>query len=1020
MDATGNFTTGVQTIAVQDVTAPSISVPASVTVSCQDATTPAANGSATGTDNCSAVAISYTDNSTQDVDPLNSGHYNYTITRTWKSMDVTGNFTTGTQTITVQDITKPVITCPASLTVACNASTAIGATGMATATDNCSPVTITYTDNSTQDANANNAAHYNYTITRTWKAADVTGNFITCAQIITVEDAVAPTIVSCPASVTVNCQDATTTTALGVATGTDNCSPVAVTYSDVSTQDVNANSAAHYNYTITRTWTLEDVTGNSNSCTQVITVQDVTAPVITVPANVTVNCQDATTPEANGSATGSDNCSSVAISYTDVSTLNTNASSVAHYNYTITRTWKAVDATGNYTTGIQTITVQDVTAPSITVPASVIVNCQDDKTPAANGSATGTDNCSAVAISYTDNSTQDANPANSGHYNYTITRMWKSMDVTGNYTTGAQTITVQDVTAPSITVPTNVTVNCQDDKSPAANGSATGTDNCSSVAISYTDNSNQDGNPANIGHYNYTITRTWKSMDVTGNYTTGTQTITVQDVTAPSITVPTDKTVNCQDDKSPAANGSATGTDNCSAVAISYTDVSTQDANTNSAAHYNYTITRTWKAMDVTGNYTVSSQVITVQDVTAPSIVVPMNKTVSCQDDKTPAANGSATGADNCSPVAISYTDVSTQSANVNNAAHYNYTITRTWKSMDVTGNYTTGIQLITVQDITAPAITCPANTTVSCKTTTATNGTATGTDNCAPVAITYSDVSMQNNNPATAGYYNYTITRTWKATDVSGNYTTCNQVITVNALNNAAIVVNPVNTINANHPNHTIYIGYGPQSVTLTASTLGGVGTKTYSWSPTTGVANPTSASTSVSPTTTTTYTVTITDGTGCTITKSVTINVVDVRCGNKIKICHYPPGNPGNPQQLCLPASAIPAHLAHGCKLGDCPSSKNGESGDDGDHEFETHGLVVNEVKVYPNPNTGVFYVELPAGMESANIAVTDMAGKLILTKAADGNKIQIDLGSVAQGMYMVHVTSGDQSYRSRVVVE
>ena len=146
----------------------------------------------------------------------------------------------------------------------------------------------------------------------------------------------------------------------------------------------------------------------------------------------------------------------------------------------------------------------------------------------------------------------------------------------------------------------------------------------------------------------------------------------------------------------------------------------------------------------------------------------------------------------------------------------------------------------------------------------------------------------------------------------------------------------------------------------------------------------------------------------------------MVDVRCGNKIKICHYPPGNPGNPQQLCLPASAIPAHLAHGCKLGDCPSSKNGESGDDGDHEFETHGLVVNEVKVYPNPNTGVFYVELPAGMESANIAVTDMAGKLILTKAADGNKIQIDLGSVAQGMYMVHVTSGDQSYRSRVVVE
>src|SRR5436190_23189017 len=81
---------------------------------------------------------------------------------------------------------------------------------------------------------------------------------------------------------------------------------------------------------------------------------------------------------------------------------------------------------------------------------------------------------------------------------------------------------------------------------------------------------------------------------------------------------------------------------------------------------------------------------------------------------------------------------------------------------------------MITVQDITAPIITCPANTTVNCQdnnTSTAT-GTATATDNCATsnVAITQSETSTQGANPALGSYYNYVITRTWKATDPSGN----------------------------------------------------------------------------------------------------------------------------------------------------------------------------------------------------------------------------------------------------------
>ena len=43
-----------------------------------------------------------------------------------------------------------------------------------------------------------------------------------------------------------------------------------------------------------------------------------------------------------------------------------------------------------------------------------------------------------------------------------------------------------------------------------------------------------------------------------------------------------------------------------------------------------------------------------------------------------------------------------------------------------------------------------------------------------------------------------------------------------------------------------------------------------------------------------------------------------------DKITICHYPPGNKKNPQQLEIPISAWPAHQAHGDVLGPCPQEE------------------------------------------------------------------------------------------------
>ena len=40
------------------------------------------------------------------------------------------------------------------------------------------------------------------------------------------------------------------------------------------------------------------------------------------------------------------------------------------------------------------------------------------------------------------------------------------------------------------------------------------------------------------------------------------------------------------------------------------------------------------------------------------------------------------------------------------------------------------------------------------------------------------------------------------------------------------------------------------------------------------------------------------------------------------KITICHFPPGNPNNPQTLSVAASSLPAHYSHGDILGACPT--------------------------------------------------------------------------------------------------
>ncbi|GAA4341653.1 nidogen-like domain-containing protein [Flaviaesturariibacter amylovorans] len=419
------------------------------------------------------------------------------------------------------------------------------------------------------------------------------------------------------------------------------------------------------------------------------------------------------------------------------------------------------DADGNVSTCTSTVTVLDAIAPVPQLASLPVVTGQCSATATA---PLATDNCAGTVVATT------ADPVTyTQQGTYTIT--WTYSDGNGNSTTQQQTVTIADTEQPVLTdVPASTTVSC--DAVPAA-AQPGATDNCDAApAVTLAETSTQDAAPNAAGHYNYTITRTWTATDHVGNTSSATQTITVQDITAPVVTCPGDKTLNCQDDASTTANGVATATDNCAPVSITHSDVSTQSADVNSPAHYNYTISRTWTATDVSGNATTCVQTITVQDVTAPVMTCPASVTLSCEADNSTAANGVATATDNCAPVAIAYSDVSTQVADVNSAAHYNYVITRTWKAADVSGNATTCIQTLTVQDVTAPVITTAAGSmdrTEECSDNKAIADALAlvpaASDNCAPVTLhLVSDVKT-----AACGA-TYTRVRTWNFTDVSGN----------------------------------------------------------------------------------------------------------------------------------------------------------------------------------------------------------------------------------------------------------
>jgi hypothetical protein len=191
-----------------------------------------------------------------------------TITRTYKALDDCGNEAFCQQTITVYDQTPPVLVdCPQNVTVDCGGLPSVATV---TATDNCDGIVSVVFGEVTTPGNC----VYNYIVTRTWTATDACGNVASCQQVITVRD-ITPPQIACPDGVIVECIGNVPQPSPASCTATDNCDP------NPTIVFVGDTQQGRCPLTVTRTYKATDACGNEATCTQIITVRDMTPPTFT-------------------------------------------------------------------------------------------------------------------------------------------------------------------------------------------------------------------------------------------------------------------------------------------------------------------------------------------------------------------------------------------------------------------------------------------------------------------------------------------------------------------------------------------------------------------------------------------------------------------------------------------------------------------------------------------------------------------------------------------------------------------
>ncbi len=684
-------------------------------------------------------------------------------------------------TVTVRDVQPPAITCPPAVTVQCAADVPAVNIAAVTATDNCAVVTVTHVS----DIISNRVCENKYTLTRTYRATDEAGNTTNCQQIITVNDDIAPALITAgtwPANETgINtCNIPTGATEAEIkALFTDNCSGNNITV--IKTRSIPVYQGC--NWSVTYNYTIKDACGSTYTNSIHYSGSDQTAPNISgIPLAATYSCAELVPAAIPQMVTVTDNCDiSPLVTVADVTTP---GSSGKPNDFTITRTWTATDLCGNSATASQLITVKDDTAPQIiscaNARAAVADASCEAEVPVFTSDIRVSHNCQTTTPASVTQSPVAGTKLGVGVHTITLT----VTDADGNTSQCTTTFTVTDKTPPQITA-------CATARVIELNTGCTATvpdlttqltviDNCTPQQQLQITQSPAAGTALTVGTHPVTTTVT----DASGNSSYCNTTITVTDIQKPVISCGTNITspVNAAGCKAMVNIPAPAVTDNCVVNIITWVitgATSGQSAATglnyiSSNQLFNMGITTvTYTVFDNSGNSGSCSFTVTV----VPVNITATTSTVTACGTTTGSITVTATGG--TAPYQYSLdNNIYQNSSSFTGLGSGNYTIT----IKDANGCTGTATATITEgNSITATAVTTP----VSCSNT-GTLGTITVivTGGATPYSYSINGGNSYQNSNSFSGLNggNYTIT----VKDVNGCTATVST--TIQAGNNITV----------------------------------------------------------------------------------------------------------------------------------------------------------------------------------------------------------------------------------------
>ncbi|TRX11278.1 LamG-like jellyroll fold domain-containing protein [Flavobacterium gawalongense] len=237
-------------------------------------------------------------------------------------------------------------------------------------------------------------------------------------------------------------------------------------------------------------------------------------------------------------------------------------------------------------------------------------------------------------------------------------------------------------------------------------------------------------------------------------------------------------------------------------------------------------------------------------------------------------------------------------------------------------------------------------------------------------------------------------------------NHTDCDDT---NAVQLTATIPNVYALNAAVDEKNTIYIGYGPTSLSITATPTGGTAPYTYTWS-----SNQTTPTIAVA--TAGMYTAVVTDAKGCQTTTSIVIKTINVQCGNsgdKVMVCH-------NGKEICVSSNSVQSHLDHGDKLGSCSTTAVSMVSKDISKVLISEENAAEDVTVYPNPVTTLLNVKVSEVHSGATLQLYNSLGMKVQSQALTTTSEVMSLERLPSGMYFLNITNGNETTVKKIIKE